>query len=75
MSYVVTEACIGELFADCIAVCPVDCINGPINPTGSGEEIKELKEKDQHKDKQVYINPEECIDCHACLVVCPIEAI
>lgn len=23
----------------------------------------------------LYINPEECIDCHACEPVCPVEAI
>lgn len=24
---------------------------------------------------QVYINPEECIDCNACVPACPVEAI
>ena len=26
-------------------------------------------------DKMVYIDPEECIDCGACLPECPVEAI
>jgi MinD superfamily P-loop ATPase containing an inserted ferredoxin domain len=26
MSYVITSACIGEKAGDCVAVCPVDCI-------------------------------------------------
>jgi ferredoxin len=26
-------------------------------------------------DKMLYINPEECIDCDACRVECPVEAI
>lgn len=25
--------------------------------------------------RSLYINPEECIDCHACEPVCPVEAI
>jgi NAD-dependent dihydropyrimidine dehydrogenase PreA subunit len=24
---------------------------------------------------QLYIDPEECIDCHACVPECPVEAI
>src|SRR5262245_36527834 len=27
------------------------------------------------KDRKLYINPEECIDCGACEPVCPVEAI
>lgn len=26
-------------------------------------------------EKMVYINPEECIDCEACVPECPVEAI
>lgn len=26
-------------------------------------------------DDQLYINPEECIDCNACVPVCPVQAI
>ncbi len=26
-------------------------------------------------DDQLYINPEECIDCDACVSVCPVDAI
>ena len=26
-------------------------------------------------DKMIYINPEECIDCEACVPECPVEAI
>jgi ferredoxin len=26
-------------------------------------------------DDQLYINPEECIDCNACVPACPVEAI
>lgn len=39
MTYVVTEACIGCKYTDCVEVCPVDCFHeGPnflvINPEG-----------------------------------------
>jgi NAD-dependent dihydropyrimidine dehydrogenase PreA subunit len=27
------------------------------------------------KEKKLYIDPEECIDCGACEPVCPVEAI
>lgn len=27
MAYVITEACIGEMAASCVEVCPVDCIH------------------------------------------------
>ncbi|MBI4042626.1 MAG: ferredoxin family protein [Deltaproteobacteria bacterium] len=27
------------------------------------------------EDDQLYINPEECIDCGACVPACPVEAI
>ncbi len=27
------------------------------------------------EDNQLYINPEECIDCGACVPACPVEAI
>lgn len=26
-------------------------------------------------DNRLYINPDECIDCRACVPVCPVEAI
>lgn len=26
-------------------------------------------------DDQYYVNPEECIDCGACVSVCPVDAI
>ena len=59
MSYVVTEKCLGERYATCVAVCPVDCMH-------PGEYKGEVF---------LVIDPEECIDCGACLPECPIEAI
>ncbi len=28
-----------------------------------------------HDDKMVYIDPDKCIDCAACMSACPVEAI
>jgi len=44
----------------CITVCPVDCI---------------VPGKDLEKWPMVYIDPETCIDCGACIPECPWEAI
>jgi NAD-dependent dihydropyrimidine dehydrogenase PreA subunit len=47
-----------------------------VNQTGSGEEVKELKEKpDGLKGIQLYIDPDVCIVCGACLPECPVNAI
>ncbi len=63
MTYVITQPCIGVKDASCVDVCPVDCIH-----PAPGEEEFEAAE-------QLYINPEECIDCGACEPACPVTAI
>jgi ferredoxin len=45
-----------------MAVCPVDCFYEPNEPSA------------EHPD-MLYINPDECIDCDACVPECPWEAI
>lgn len=55
MAFVITSECITERAADCVEVCPVDCIT--------------------IGDDQFLIDPNTCIDCGACEVVCPVEAI
>ena len=57
----------------CQEVCPVDCIHGPDDKTGAGAEAKE--DGFDPEGKQLYIDPEECIDCGACEPECPVEAI
>lgn len=59
MSYVITEKCLGERYATCQTVCPVDCIH-------SGEYKAEAF---------MIIDPDVCIDCGVCLPECPIGAI
>lgn len=63
MTYVINEPCIGSKDASCVEVCPVDCIH-PLPGT---------PEFDQHE--QLYIDPEECIECGACVEMCPVSAI
>ncbi|HLI31290.1 MAG TPA: ferredoxin family protein [Solirubrobacteraceae bacterium] len=63
MTYVINEPCIGIKDASCTEVCPVDCIH----PTREEPEFEEAE--------QLYIDPEECIDCDACVEVCPVDAI
>jgi NAD-dependent dihydropyrimidine dehydrogenase PreA subunit len=63
MTYVITNPCIGTKDASCVDVCPVDCIH-----PGPGESEFESAE-------QLYINPDECIDCGACEPACPVTAI
>ncbi len=63
MAYVINEPCIGTKDASCTEVCPVDCIHP--TPDEPGFDAAE----------QLYIDPEECIDCDACVEACPVDAI
>ena len=63
MAYVIAEPCIDTKDNSCVEVCPVDCIH----PTPD--------EPDYDQVKQLYIDPEECIDCDACVEACPVDAI
>lgn len=74
MSYIIGNKCVSVCDTACVKVCPVDCINGPINVEGMGSEVETMS-KDELKDKQLYINPDTCIDCGACLPECPVDAI
>ena len=73
MPHIITEPCVSTCDTACVEVCPVDCIHGPEDKEGMGSEVKESGFNPE--GKQLYINPEECIDCTACVVECPVEAI
>ena len=63
MPYIITDPCIGTKDHSCVDVCPVDCIH---------------PKKDEPEFEQatmLYIQPEECIDCGACVPACPVAAI
>ncbi len=63
MAYVIAEPCIGVKDTSCVDACPVDCIHPKKDETGFAEA------------EQLYIDPVECIDCGACVPVCPVSAI
>ena len=63
MAYIITRLCRDCLDTGCVAVCPVDCI---YEYTGSDRE---------QWPNQLYIHPDECIDCGACEPECPVTAI
>jgi NAD-dependent dihydropyrimidine dehydrogenase PreA subunit len=63
MAYVIAEPCIGTKDNSCVEVCPVDCIH----PTP--------EEPDYDRHEQLFIDPDECIDCDACVEACPVDAI
>lgn len=65
MTYVICEPCVGVCDTACVEVCPVDCIHPD----------EGWKKGDDATGKQLYIDPEECIDCSACEPECPVEAI
>ena len=74
MSFIIGKACVDCMDTACASACPVDCIHGPINPEGSGVEI-EKEGRDAFPGGQLYINPDVCINCGACLPECPVSAI
>ena len=61
MTHVVCQPCFACKYTDCVTVCPVECFY----------EVAPGTERDQ----MLYIHPEECIDCEACVPECPVEAI
>jgi len=72
MAFVIAEPCVSTCDTACVSVCPVDCIHGPIEKTGAGAEVEGMESVD---GLQLYIDPDECIDCGACEPECPVEAI
>jgi ferredoxin len=63
MAWVITRLCRDCVDMSCVEVCPVDC-------------IYEYKGEDRETfPNQLYIDPEECINCGVCEPECPWEAI
>ena len=71
MTYIIAEPCVGVCDTACVEVCPVDCIH--FTQDDGGETAKE--NGFDPDDKQLFIDPDECIDCGACEPECPVEAI
>ena len=62
MSFVITQGCIGTKSTECEKVCPVDCIRPRDDEPGFDDY------------EQLYIDPRLCINCGACMAVCPVRA-
>ena len=62
MAYITTRLCKDCKDTACMTVCPVEC-------------FYEIKEPTEEMPDILYIHPEECIDCDACLPECPWDAI
>jgi ferredoxin len=63
MPFVITDPCIDTKDAACVDVCPVDCIH------------PRKDEPEFATTLMLYIHPDECIDCGACVPACPVAAI
>jgi ferredoxin len=61
MSFVIINSCVKDF------LCVEECVTGAIAPTASEASAATVS--------QVYINPDECIDCGACASVCEHDAI
>ena len=63
MPYVIAEPCIGIKDTACVDACPVDAIH------------PRRDEADFATATQLYIFPDDCTNCGACIPVCPVSAI
>lgn len=63
MAFIITDPCIGTKDTACVDVCPVNCIH------------PRKDEPEYATTLMLYIHPDECIDCGACVPACPVAAI
>lgn len=61
MAFVITDTCTKDEV--CVDACPVDCIHPKKDEPGFAEA------------ETLFVNPAECIDCGACVPVCPTSSI
>ena len=61
MAYVITDACIMDF------VCAAECATAAIAPASADDAAAGIS--------QLFINPDECIDCGNCASICPSGAI
>jgi NAD-dependent dihydropyrimidine dehydrogenase PreA subunit len=61
MAYVITDACVKDF------VCATECSTSAIHPASDEDGADTVT--------QLFINPDECIDCGSCIAVCPSNAI
>ena len=61
MPHVITQHCCND--TACVPVCPVGCIHPASDEAGYASA------------EMLYIDPDVCIDCGACIEACPVDAI
>ena len=74
MAYVITKKCVGTCDTACVDVCPCDCIVGPV-PLDELRNVPETERGRKFPGVQMFVDPDECIDCGACVAECPVAAI
>ena len=74
MPHVITSHCVGTCDTACAQACPVECIHGPIAQT-TLRSVPAGERGVRFPGVQLYIDPDECIDCSCCVPVCPVSAI
>lgn len=61
MAYVITDTCTKDEL--CVQACPVDCIHPKADEAAFADA------------PQLYVNPNDRIDCGACVPVCPTNSV
>jgi NAD-dependent dihydropyrimidine dehydrogenase PreA subunit len=61
MAYVITDSSTKD--ALCVDACPVDCIH------------PKKDEPEYDSTPSLFVNPNDCIDCGACVPICPTSSI
>ena len=61
MAYIITDTCTKDEL--CVEACPTDCIHPKKDEEGF------------EAAPQLYVDPEGCIDCGACVPVCPTNSV
>ena len=74
MTYVITSKCVSTCDTACVDVCPVDCIHGLVDVAALAKRSG-AERQNAVLNVQLYINPDECIGCGACVPECPVDAI
>ena len=74
MTYVITQPCVATCDTACVDVCPCDCIVGPV-PLDQLRQTPAAERGTRFPGIQMFIDPDECIDCGACVAECPVAAI
>jgi NAD-dependent dihydropyrimidine dehydrogenase PreA subunit len=74
MAHVITQKCVGTCDSACVDVCPCDCILGPV-PIEELRQVAAPERAARFPGIQMFIDPDVCIDCGACIAECPVAAI